>query len=329
MHVGDENGDDAAYQAANWLVLLSEASAPEQVRANFATWLAASPDHARAWAAAEETYGLIALAPRRHRSAAGRPARRSGRRHEHKGAARRWAGKAVAGGALAASLALFAAPTIWLRLSADRMTGFGEVTTMALADGSRIELGPSTAVRVRYSGDERHVDLLEGEASFAVQRNARKPFIVQAGEVGIRVLGTAFEVRRERTGTFVAVAHGKVRVTRAGTAHGADVDLRAGEWVRIDRGAAVERGQGLTSQDPPDRRMVIVKDRPVSEVIDRLRPWFGGAILVSGDEATRLRVTGAYDPRDPAKALALLLSAHGGRVRPISPWLIWVSVAAN
>jgi len=328
MQVDNKHRDDPSYQAANWLVLLSETPVPEAVQADFDAWLAANPDHERAWSVAQETYGLIGKAPRRH-PAAGQTRLRSANRRVRVTSRRRRVAAGGLGIGLAASITLFFAPALWMRLSADRMTGVGEVTTMTLADGSRVELGPDTAVKVRYSGKERHVDLLQGEASFEVRHDVTKPFTVQAGDVDTRVLGTAFEVRRERTGTYVAVAHGKVRVGRTNAGPDGIADLLGGDWIRLDKAGQVEKGVGPGSQNAPDRQMVIVKDRPVSEVIDRLRPWYNGAILVSGHPTQKLRVTGAYDPHEAAKALALLLSAHGGEVRSFSPWIIWVSLPAN
>ncbi|MCJ2188817.1 FecR family protein [Novosphingobium beihaiensis] len=332
MSADAPNGKSPAFEAANWLILLAEEPVAEEVRAAFAAWLGASPANRRAWAAATETYDAIGHAPQfqpgaRHSSAA----RSGGSRKPGRIAHGRQGGKprkrALIAAAVAACLVVVAAPSLWLRVSADRITGTAELATMTLDDGSRVYLGPDSAISVAYSAGERKVDLLSGEASFDVAPNPARPFRVKAGDIRTTVLGTAFEIRRERTGTWVAVAHGRVRVRVDGRGDGPAIRrvLTGGDWLRVDKDRQVEHGSGAGDDSAPGRAMVVVKDRPVAEVIDRLRPWYDGIIILTDAEMGRQRVTGAYDPRDPEKALSLLLSAHGGAIRRITPWLILVS----
>ncbi len=313
MNAHSPDGKGPAFEAANWLVVLAEEPVAEDVRADFEAWLAASPANGKAWRAATETYDLMGHARQRQDAVLDM---RRGRRVRP--------GLTLAA-ALAACMVIAAAPSLWLRMSADRVTGTAELASMTLDDGSIIRLGPDSAVRIAYDADERRVALLAGEASFDVTANPARPFRVEAGAVRTTVLGTAFEVRRERGGTWVAVSHGRVRVD--GTRDGLPMrrDLADGEWLRVDDAFHVEHGAGTASEAPPDRAMIVVKDRPVTEVIDRLRPWYAGAIVVTDAGLGRQRVTGAYDPRDPAKALDLLLGAHGGSVRQITPWMLLVT----
>ena len=84
--------------------------------------------------------------------------------------------------------------------------------------------------------------------------------------------------------------------------------------------------------EPPDqvaawrRGRLIANDRPVSEVVDELRPYFSGLIVLTDGAFGRRRVTGVYDLHDPVAALRALAQAHRGvSVRRISPWLMVVS----
>lgn len=81
-----------------------------------------------------------------------------------------------------------------------------------LEDGSVIELNRGAEVSVLYTPDVRRVRLERGEAHFTVAHNAARPFIVSAGSVDVRAVGTAFDVRLERASVDVLVTEGKVRV---------------------------------------------------------------------------------------------------------------------
>ncbi|WP_069130058.1 FecR family protein [Rhodohalobacter halophilus] len=82
-----------------------------------------------------------------------------------------------------------------------------EQRVLSLNDGSKIRLNSGASIEVPeyFSGDERRVKLT-GEAFFQIQSNENKPFIVQAGETDIRVLGTEFSVKSNDQSNFVLVA---------------------------------------------------------------------------------------------------------------------------
>ena len=83
---------------------------------------------------------------------------------------------------------------------------------VALEDGSLVELNSNTEVRVHYSDTRRHVRLLRGEAHFTVAKNTDRPFSVEAGDLAVYALGTAFNVRLGAREIEVLVTEGTVRV---------------------------------------------------------------------------------------------------------------------
>ena len=84
-----------------------------------------------------------------------------------------------------------------------------------LEDDSVIELNRGAKIAVHYLPDERRVRLVQGEASFTVAKNYDRPFIVRAGGVEVRAVGTAFNVRLDAKSVEVLVTEGKVRVNDA------------------------------------------------------------------------------------------------------------------
>ncbi|PAM43031.1 siderophore-interacting protein, partial [Acinetobacter baumannii] len=55
-------------------------------------------------------------------------------------------------------------PEVLLRMQADYLTEKGEVRTVQLADGSKVELDSGSAIRLDYDGVQRRIRLLQGSA---------------------------------------------------------------------------------------------------------------------------------------------------------------------
>lgn len=72
----------------------------------------------------------------------------------------------------------------------------GGTYQLTLADGSRIWLNSSSAIRFpeNFNHKERKVELLYGEAYFEISHNAEKPFRVAAQSQTVEVLGTHFNI---------------------------------------------------------------------------------------------------------------------------------------
>lgn len=80
-----------------------------------------------------------------------------------------------------------------------------------LADGSEVELKDGSRIEVEFSSGLRQVRL-NGEAHFKVAKDANRPFVVHAGGVAVRAVGTAFNVRLAAGTVDVLVTEGKVSV---------------------------------------------------------------------------------------------------------------------
>lgn len=83
-----------------------------------------------------------------------------------------------------------------------------------LDDGSTIDLNHGAEVEVQFTPETRRITLLRGEALFTVTSNPQRPFIVQAGRVAIRAVGTAFNVNLQPAAVEVLVTEGTVAVAK-------------------------------------------------------------------------------------------------------------------
>jgi transmembrane sensor len=117
--------------------------------------------------------------------------------------------------AAAACLAFVFGGNLMLRIEADHMTATAEQRRVQLADGTVVLLAPESAIDVVYGAGTRRVRLLKGRAYFDVAAD-RRPFVVQAGEVEARDIGTAFDIGLDVRGVDVAVREGIVDVGAPG-----------------------------------------------------------------------------------------------------------------
>jgi transmembrane sensor len=317
MTQSQTNRERAETEAATWLVALAEDPEDRTLAARFEVWRSADPLHAELWERTARAYELAGKAvPAGNVVPMVRPKSRHVMRMH-----RRVALAAVA--AVAACLMLLAAPAVLLRLQADHVTATAELRSLVLEDGTRVRLAPESALGVDYVAGERRVRLLKGEAFFEVVPDANRPFRVAVQDVVATVLGTAFEVRLGADSVGVAVRHGLVRVD--GGVPRRSEELSAGDWANV-AGERMSRGRRNVDEigDWLGGRLV-ARDRPMLQIVDALRRYYDGVIVVQDGAFARTRVTGIYDLRDPAATLASLAASHDGTVRRVSPWLLIVT----
>lgn len=84
-----------------------------------------------------------------------------------------------------------------------------------LSDGSIVELDSDSQIAVSFSEAVRRVTLTRGKAHFQVTKNAARPFVVSAGVVAVRAVGTAFAVELGSRAVEVLVTEGRVAVTKS------------------------------------------------------------------------------------------------------------------
>lgn len=92
---------------------------------------------------------------------------------------------------------------------------YGVTYRVTLPDGSTVKINSGTTLSypVHFAADRREVKL-EGEAYFEVTKNPRRPFLVHAGNLTVRVLGTAFNVKayKDDQNVETTLIHGRIQV---------------------------------------------------------------------------------------------------------------------
>lgn len=110
----------------------------------------------------------------------------------------------VVGGAVAIAASLAVAAVAGYTLAGSRrpeqqyelFCDNGQKAVLTLPDGTVVRLNSSSRLRydASYNEDSRNIRL-SGEAYFEVARNEDRPFVVEAGEMKVKVLGTRFNLK--------------------------------------------------------------------------------------------------------------------------------------
>ncbi|MFT3966294.1 MAG: FecR domain-containing protein [Sphingobium sp.] len=325
--------DEILIEAAEWYSRVMEDDDPV-VAEGLHEWLDADPLHAECWADIVQTgAGLARLQPTTSGQWAAPPPASpkiplsAPRRHAaHMPSWRNLVTrKRLAAAAAAACAMALAAPQALLWMQADRMTGTGEVRAIRLADGSRVDLGPASAIAIDYSDRQRQIRLIKGEAWFEVARDPARPFRVEADRLTATVLGTGFEVQTLGDADRVRVGHGRVRVEDRGGA-GPARELTAGQWIEVDARHHHTAGMASAASFGQWREGgLFAQGERIGGVIDQIRPWYRGRIVVLSGKLAARPVTGFVKADDPVRAITNLVTPYGGSVTRVTPWLLIVS----
>jgi transmembrane sensor len=323
------NPSNAALEdaAIAWLTERDDGFSPARER-EFAQWLRADPRHAATVARLEQTLGLLGELPAfrtQLNTAFDRAALivpfppitppvvvRPARRRPHAFA---WAG-------LAAALAV-GSFLGWHALQPPAAIHY--TTTVAgyerarLDDGSTLELNAASAVRVQFTAAERHVKLESGEAHFAVAHDTARPFIVSAGPIAVRAVGTAFNVRYATGGDIeVTVTEGKVRIGQSGPSSSAAESaplVSAGQRIVLPHHApppAVEKIDPATLRAALawQSRLADFAEAPLADVIARFNARSRIQLLIADETLAARRIGGTF-ALDEAEAFVRLLERDG------------------
>lgn len=94
------------------------------------------------------------------------------------------------------------------------VTEVGEQKRIGLPDGSVVHLNTNSRIIADYSGRDRRIALVRGEAFFEVRADPLRPFTVDVDSRSVTVLGTQFGVHKDGFQMEVSVTEGVVAVHR-------------------------------------------------------------------------------------------------------------------
>jgi transmembrane sensor len=289
--------DPLLREALAWVIRLHSGAATAADAEALTQWRGESSEHENAFRDAvrlwrtfgDETRSLVATSGA---CGSGRPGRF--------GMGAIFSRRSLIGGAIAASVAggyAIVRPPLQLwpsldELMADYRTAKGEQRTIALSDNVSLKLNTETSIAVRSAKSEPHIEIISGEAAITAARGGLAPLIVDAAGGRVTALRAEFEVR---------CLDGKVTVNCIdGT-----VDVGAGgRSIRLikEQQVSYATGDGLSAPVPFDAGQVtawqngllIVRDWPMSRVVDEINRYRPGKIVVMNSALGRRMITGTF-----------------------------------
>jgi transmembrane sensor len=314
-------GAPVAETAAAWALRQEERALSSAEQREFDAWLAGDRAHLAAYDAA-----LWALdAPARH---AGEPPLMAMReaalsaRGERRSSVLAWGGL---GGAVAASmLGLWlwtGSPDGWEARQSVRSasqnadprkagysTAVGERLTVTLPDSSVVTLDTDSRIRVAYSGLERGVQLLRGQALFDVAHGRPLPFQVYAAGQRITAVGTLFNVRLDGSRVKVALLKGVVRLRPASPAVGApssnrrDIVMRAGDAAELRAAQpAIVRPADVARLASWRSGELVFNDTRLGDAVAEVNRYTTHPIAIADSNVGNYRITGVFRSSDPER----------------------------
>lgn len=343
-------------EASSWFVELNEGEADQADREEFNVWLRTSPEHVRAYlqvtafwedaktlgkyphnlgalidrAKAERNIVVLAQAvvPANAGIQVGNdaPAPSSSRTRGPRLFA--LAATILLGAGLSFATWVYTLPKTY-------RTEVGEQRSITLEDGSRVELNSRSRLRVRFSEDERAVDLLEGQALFKVAKSAARPFVVHSGGMLARAVGTQFDIYRKESGTVVTVLEGRVAVSshpgegkaEASSAAGVVADasipaiasaapteilLDAGEQLTVTPTAITSPKSANTATATAWTEQKLIFDAmPLREVVEEFNRYNHTQLVILDPTLYDYHVSGVFPSTDPNRIVEFLRQRFG------------------
>lgn len=203
----------------------------------------------------------------------------------------------------------------WLKTDADSLqyysSAFAGNEQIMLPDGSLLTLSGRSAVQTAFSSELRQLTLLYGVAHFEVQSDPARPFSVQAGDLTVTAVGTAFEVRYGAQ-VSVAVDEGRVRLDANSTFSKPTKQLVQGEKI-------VFAGQnGFSAVMPYDATTGLswrlgrldYQNTPLEEVLLDLNRYRQQPIIMGHAELAKLKITASVAINNTDELLTGLKLSH-------------------
>ena len=175
------------------------------------------------------------------------------------------------------------------------------ITKVTLPDGSKIWLNRSSSLKYPaiFHGNSRSVEL-NGEGYFEVVSDSKKPFIVKAGEIQIKALGTTFNVMAypDEDRIETSLIKGQVELERS------DIDGNVMPLLKMKQTDLVifqKSNHEISVHSILDdsyfswtNGKLVFNRAPLSEVARKLSRWFNVDFQIQDHELLELQYTATF-----------------------------------
>ena len=194
----------------------------------------------------------------------------------------------------------------------------GQIRRVKLSDGSHMVLNTASEVTVRFDKAHREIELKTGEGLFQVAKDPARPFVVRAGFVSVRAVGTVFAVRTAGQSVDVTVTEGVVELVDNSTSGGGVIRRIAAN----ERATVMKTSQVQVQSMPPadaERRlawrdgMVDFAGDPLMTAVEEINRHNHRQIVVDDPALASRSVVGLFRANDPDNFAATVATALGAQ----------------
>ncbi|MDY6254815.1 MAG: DUF4974 domain-containing protein, partial [Bacteroidales bacterium] len=186
---------------------------------------------------------------------------------------------------------------------------YAEVRTILLPDSTEVTLNRYSTLTcpVRFKGKNRNVSL-SGEAYFEVRKDARHPFIVQADEVEVKVLGTHFnlEAYPDDPEIKTTLLEGAVAVTSPGGVARLSPN-EAAVYSRSVRRLSTIRTKKTNPEIAWRQGDFVFDNEPLREIARKLSHAFDTPIIIQDDSLADYRIRARFSSQETLDEMLSLL----------------------
>jgi ferric-dicitrate binding protein FerR (iron transport regulator) len=192
-----------------------------------------------------------------------------------------------------------------------------EVINDTLPDGSQISLNLNSKITYpeKFAENERRI-ALEGEAFFNVEHNKEKPFIIEANNVFVKVLGTSFNIKAYKNSEVeVFVRHGLVKlfVVDAESMDTSAILLKAGETGKI---STKEKKPVYVTEQIPDALFwksytLIFNDTDLKKVFSLLENYYNIKIKVNDKQIYNCKLSTTFSNNTIDEIIEVIAATFG------------------
>ena len=178
------------------------------------------------------------------------------------------------------------------------------ISTVTLSDGTSVTLSFNADISAQITPSKRQIVLNQGQAFFAVSKDPKRPFTVEAGDQHVSAVGTQFDVRREPNRVEVVLLEGKVSVRDT---RDAQVDLSPGQRLIAAGGEPPlvfkVDAQRLTAWR---RGWISFDNEALGEAVEEFNRYSTGPAIVTAPAVGSLRVGGVFRLGRPDRFAAVV-----------------------
>jgi len=185
------------------------------------------------------------------------------------------------------------------------------ISVATLKDGSTIYMASKTSISYSKSFSETKRKIsLQGDAYFEITSNQNSPFIVDAPNFTIKVLGTSFIVNYDTKGTpAVSVESGKVTITLKTT--GEEKILAAGESTSIQKQTFTINNSKSSKSFFTKTNKLHFKDQILKDVVKVLNKKYPGSSIILSPIAEQRIITATFSGESPESMAQMICIALG------------------